>query len=503
MKILKIFFLFFPLLTFSQNKFDSLREKLQQNKTYEYVYGFENNYAVFRTFNDKMGVIDSLQNVIIQPVFSFIHNKKELINLFEVGNDVNKKFRRGFIDLKGNIKIPIIYDDVYYAENNIIIVTKENKFGVLDTLNKSILPVKFDYIYTSNNLIIARTKEKSDIYNFQGKKLSNLSFSEISDFIYNKAIITFHNKSTSIIDNIGTILLKSDKNYNFKKVLNNNLYIIKSNQNSKEGVLNSKEDIIIKCKYDELKLVKTFYIAKSKNKKGFISLTDSILKPIIYDEIFFSNLDEAVTFGDNNIGDNFIVIKDNLFGVLNPSVVKDVIPLNYKYINTLFDSYYIVQNNENKNGLFFKNGEKILNEDYKFYNVFENSIFTTKNNKAFLVKLEENKFKEIEIFVDEFVKFKDELEFAKNANQIFKSKGKFGVINYKNNVIIPCEYELIENIYLSKEFIVKKNNKFGIVNSENKVIVEIEYDGFKKLKEVILFTKDKKIIKKSHQIIYR
>jgi hypothetical protein len=77
------------------------------------------------------------------------------------------------------------------------------------------------------------------------------------------------------------------------------------------------------------------------------------------------------------------------------------------------------------------------------------------------------------------------------------------VINNENNIIIPCEYELIENIYLSKQFIVKKNNKFGIVNSENKIIVEIEYDDFKKFKERILFTKNKQTIKKYHDISYK
>jgi hypothetical protein len=99
-----------------------------------------------------------------------------------------------------------------------------------------------------------------------------------------------------------------------------------------------------------------------------------------------------------------------------------------------------------------ENGEKVLNEEYEFYNVFQKTIFATRNNKQFLIELEDAKYNEKEVSVDEFVKFKDEQEFPKNANQIFKSKGKFGVINYENKIVIPCEYESIENIYLSKEF---------------------------------------------------
>jgi hypothetical protein len=269
----------------SQKKFDYIREKLEQNHKYEYVYDFENNYAVFRTFDNKMGVIDSTEKIVIRPVFSFIYNKKELQNLFEVGNEINNKFKRGFIDLKGNVKIPIIYDDVFYIEKGLIRVSKDNKFGVIDTLNNIILPTKFDYISTDNNLIIAEIKGLNNLFDYQGKQISNLQFTEISNFSNNKAIIAFQNKSNSIIDNIGNIVLKPIKDYYFERVLNNDLYLIKNNQNAKVGVMNSKGEFIIECKYDEIKQAKSFFIAKSNNKKGFISLTDSIIKPFVYDEI--------------------------------------------------------------------------------------------------------------------------------------------------------------------------------------------------------------------------
>jgi hypothetical protein len=176
--------------------------------------------------------------------------------------------------------------------------------------------------------------------------------------------------------------------------------------------------------------------------------------------------------------------------------------MNYKNIRTIFDNYYIVENNENKNGLFTKSGKRILNENYEFYNVYKNSIFATKENKQYIINLEEDKYYEKEINVNEFVKFKDVQQFSKNENQIIKNENKFGVINSTGKIIIPCDYEYIENIYLSKEYVVKKNNKFGIINSENKIVVEIEYDNYKKLKESILFTENNKTKKKYHEITF-
>ncbi|WP_322548970.1 WG repeat-containing protein [Flavobacterium psychraquaticum] len=503
MKIFNLILLLLPLLSQSQNKFESIREKLKQNKKYEYVYAFENSFAVYRTFDNKMGVIDSTENIIIKPIYSYINNKKELKNLFEVGNNLNKKFKRGFIDLKGNIKIPIVYDDVFYIDNGLIRVSKDNKIGIIDTLNNVILPIKFDYISLDNNLIIAENKGINSLYNLTGKQISDLQFTQISEFRNNKAIIVLPNKSNSIIDNNGNVILKSIKNHSFERVFNDNLYLIKNNLTAKEGIINSKNEFIIKCKYDEIKQVNSFFIAKSNKKNGFISSTDSIVKPFIYDEIYFSYFDDAVGFGDNNLGDNYIVKKDNLFGVINPNSLDEIIPINYKSIRTSFDNYYVVQNNENKNGLFTQNGKRVLNEDYEFYNIFKNSIFGTKNNKRFLIYLEGEKFTEKELSINKFIKYKDVQELSISENQIFKSEEKFGVINSSNKIVIPNEYEFIENIYLSKQFVVKKNNKFGIVNSENKTIVEIEYDDYKKLKEVILFTKDNKKIKKYHEITFK
>lgn len=501
MKFFKLLFLFSPILSISQNKLTTTIEK--QNNKYEYVYAFENNHAVFRTFANKMGVIDSKGNVVVTPIFSFIYNKKELKNLFEVGNKINKKFKRGFIDLRGNTKIPIIYDDVFYVEKDIIRVTKDNKFGVLDTLNNTILPIKFDYISFDNDIIITQIKEKKELYDFRGKQISNIAFTDISNFIDNKAIVTFQNKSTSIIDHTGNIILKTIKGFSFENVLNDEKYLIKNNLNEKKGVVNSKGDFMITCKYDAIKQVKSFFIATINDKQGFISSTDSIIKPFDYDEIYVSNFDNPIVLEHYKIGANCIVQKDNLYGVMNPYIKNDIIPLRYKNITTVFDKYYIVENTEGKNGLFLGNGANILNEEYKFYNTYENTIFASRNNKQFLIKLEDAGFSEKEVFVDTFVTFKGALGYRKNANQIFTSKGKFGIVNTKNMIIVPCEYESIEPIYDSNEFIVKKDNKYGVVNSANKIVEKIDYDAFNILKESIVFTKKNKAVKKHHQISYQ
>ena len=120
-----------------------------------------------------------------------------------------------------------------------------------------------------------------------------------------------------------------------------------------------------------------------------------------------------------------------------------------------------------------------------------------------MISIEDDKFSQSEVFVDEFVKFNDDKEFPKSANQIVKTNGKFGVVNYKNLMVIPCIYELIESIYDTNEFIVRKNNKYGVVNSENKIVENIEYDAFQIIKETISFSKKNNKTKKYHSISFK
>ncbi|OYQ38441.1 WG repeat-containing protein [Flavobacterium aurantiibacter] len=498
MKALKIYLLLFPIICLSQSKFNFVKERLVLKKKYEYVYDFQNNYAVFRTFDKKMGVIDSTGNVFIQPTFSFIYNRSELKNLFEVGNRVNRKFKRGYIDLKGNIRIPIDYDNVYYHQEGLIGVSKAGKHGVLDTLNNLVLPLKYDYLFFDGNLIIAETGGAKSLYNYQGKQITDLQFLKISRFKDGKAIVTDANKSNFIIDNQANIVLKPIKDCAFEAILKDDLFLIKDNLSAKFGVVTVKAQFLIPVKFDKLEQTEDVFIATRDGKKGIISRTDSVIKPFIYDHIYPSFREKFSIDGDNKKSSHYTVVKDNLCGIVDLHLEQDVLPMRYKWISTALNSYYIVVNTEDKNGLFLVNGEKLLDEDYQFFNVFENSIFATKNKRPIIVKLDGQKFEELEILADDLVAFTETPHFVTNANQIFSANGKFGIVNYQNKIVVPCEYDFIENIYLSNEFIVKKGKKFGIVNSENKVLLEIEYDAFVIKKEVIEFRKQK--LKKYYEV---
>jgi hypothetical protein len=486
-------------LTVSQNNLDEVAERFKGKYKCEYVYNFENNYAVFKTFEKKMGVIDTSGTIIISPIFAFIHNNKKLKNLFEVGNKVDNKFKRGFINLQGAVVIPIVYDFVFYFGNDVISVAKNGKIGVVNTLNTIILPVEFDNISIDNNLLIGQKDGTLQLYDMQGKKINDLQFTEISKFKDNHAIVGFADKTSAVIDINGAIVLKSLENYNFKILFDDKLYLIINNSTSKFGVVDSNNKLIIDTNYDEIRQFGSMFIADKNGKKGFVSRSDSIIKPFLYDEIFSGYKGRSGLPKKGNV----IVKKNKLYGIVDPNVENEVIEINYKQITNFNTNYYIVENVEGRNGLFNYNGEVILNEIYKFYNVYKNFIFATKNEKQYIIQVENGKkYIEEEVAVDEFVDFIDVVKYESCGNQIVKKEDRFGVINHLNKIIIPCEYEMIQNIYMSSEFIVKKKGKCGIINPDNQIVVAIEFDRYKILKESILLSKKNSKIEKFHPKVF-
>ena len=128
--------------------------------------------------------------------------------------------------------------------------------------------------------------------------------------------------------------------------------------------MNAKGEFAISCNYDKVEQANTLFIAESNNKKGILSVDESIVMPFVYDEIYLSYFYVVDGFDDYEIGENYIVKKDNLFGVIDPNTENEIIPVHYKSISTLFDKYYLVQNTEERNGLFLENGEALLLEEY-------------------------------------------------------------------------------------------------------------------------------------------
>jgi hypothetical protein len=108
---------------------------------YENIGGFtEENMAVFMN-NGKIGLINTKGIEMIQPIYD------SLIE-FQNGYVVNFKGKYGFIDIKGNVITPCIYQQIKPEGHLYVRVKKDNKYGWLDIETKDIaIPIKYDFVW--------------------------------------------------------------------------------------------------------------------------------------------------------------------------------------------------------------------------------------------------------------------------------------------------------------------------------------------------------------------
>jgi len=98
-----------------------------------------------------------------------------------------KSKKKGLYDyLENKIVIPIQYEFIYKNENYWVVYNEVNEYGkkilsVYDSSFKQILPLEFDKIKVIRNYIYTEKGEIKDIYNPQGKNLTEGKFQEIID----------------------------------------------------------------------------------------------------------------------------------------------------------------------------------------------------------------------------------------------------------------------------------------------------------------------------------
>jgi hypothetical protein len=246
-------------------------------------------------------------------------------------------------------------------------------------------------------------------------------------------------------------------------------------RNNKFGITDSLQNVIIPFKYDFIEYENQRLIVHKNNLNGLFSLENKELVPIEFKFILPRK------------NDRFILWKNNSTDGLCDMNGKIIIPVKYKNVSsTENDDFYITENENNLNGVYDYNGKNIILEEYKFFTVDEYKIFATKHNKAQIIDLQNSKNN---IDLDEKIELIETLRhhaMGENLFQIIKKENKFGLINSKNETIIPIIYDEIKSSQNWRYFIIKQNNKIGLINVNGTVTKEPIYDSIELRKEYIV-----------------
>ncbi len=198
---------------------------------------------------------------------------------------------------------------------------------------------------------------------------------------------------------------------------NSGLSII--NKDNGYNLANAKGQVILNTTYEDLENILPFhYIFSNQNKYGIINALGQILIPNQYDELNYNK--------DNNL---LIALKQKKFGLIS-SFNKILLPF-------IYDNISDIKNNT----CFLK-----IKETFIHYNIVKKELTSLP------------------------------YEWVDNTHKDWvrvKLNNKFGIINYKNEKIIPCIYDRIK-ILNDSQFLVVTNALFGIIDYKGDTVLSID-----------------------------
>ena len=245
-------------------------------------------------------------------------------------------------------------------------------------------------------------------------------------------------------------------------------------KDNKYGVTDSLKNSIIPFKYDFIEYQNKRLIIRKNNLNGLFSVNNEELIPIEFEFIVPRK------------NDRFILWKKNSLNGLCDNNGKIVIPIKYKELySTENDDFYITENEKNLNGVYDINGVNIIPEEYKFYTIDNYRIFAAKNSKNQIIDLS-NSMNNIQLDETELVETMRHYSTGESLLQIIKRENKYGVINSKNETIIPVIYDEIKSSQNWRYFIIKQNTKIGLINVNGIVTKEPVYDAIELRKEYVI-----------------
>lgn len=462
---------------------------------YDSVGIFYNTYLVKK--NGKYGTLSDSGKLVLPVKYdkilggnkevSFVQNKKGDVVL--VFNETGKVFSQKIEDA-----------DVYA---NLAIVKANGKFGVIK--KDIVVPFEYDSISYRITTGSGNKLQKDDPFAFRRSNLSRSIFdlvvskngklglvSSEGAVIYpaeNEEISRVDSKNYYLVrkDNLYSIYFKSANRrtaFEFDRIYADGYGYVMAVKNDKSGVFNLQGELIVPFEYDNdfiAQLSPGLRVTKDK-KRGIIDPEGKILVPAIYEDVS--------TFYESGFKEFIKVKLDGKYGVVNLDG-KLIIPAEFEWIGVENSFFQVVTPEpDRKSGLYDKTGHVVVPAEYRW---ITNSA--TENSNIIILEKENGSYN----FLDE----KNELILPENASEYgyvpdeenllhpfsstrhylmyVKSKeGKYGMLNEMSGTLdIPMVYDKIIQRFESSGHIyysVQKGKKSGLINERNEVLIPFEYD---------------------------
>lgn len=273
------------------------------------------------------------------------------------------------------------YEDIGYDENNnCLILQQDSKQGLSDFDGNRIIDIKYDNIYISGKYINAQIDNNIEIYDYETKqKLSYENIIGINQTNSDKYSIAITNEEKYKIILNETNELKTEE-YEYLEYVFGDCFII--SKNSKYGVIDINNNIIIDFKYDNIKKIPNSELLqcyKSKEDKVDIIAYDKLIITMSNPEIYLEenyiklNSDSQQIYIDytGKILSNLEIYNKELYafeqqgkwGYIDKNENIVISPI-YDYVTEFNEYNFAGVKTDGKWGVININGEEIIEPTY-------------------------------------------------------------------------------------------------------------------------------------------
>lgn len=351
-----------------------------------------NTFVVY--LGDKCGMIDSSGNTLVPCIYDEVSQINN--NFFKIG--IAGKY--GIVNLAGEIvtpvkfqsiedydneyallqtndksglfhyasktlQLPSMFDELNIWTNDLFIIKKDNKYGLINVKGDFIHPMVFDAVteYPDNKLLAIR-KEKMGWIDSLGHMFIVCKYDSVGDWYagYSPAKL---NGKWGMIDSLGKVFipfqytaLRTSLNQNVLAdemqmspfVANDSGYVWVRNEENLWGITYRNGKQIISCKYDSLypcKLNKNLFITKVNGRFGLVTKQDEELLAPAYADFYETS-------------NGFFVARQGIrFALIAPSG-DPITPFKYQEIQYIEADKYIWVIYDDKRGLIDFTGREFF-----------------------------------------------------------------------------------------------------------------------------------------------
>ncbi len=348
-----------------------------------------------------------------------------------------------------------------WFENNLLRVSKNGKYGIIDCDGNHILECEYDEINSLKSVegnLIVKKDGKVGLVNNVGQQIIETKYNDIKTLkegYKNEYIIIDENGNSGVISTSGTIIIEPA--YKEIKFLNStDYYSVKIND--KWQLINKKGEIVNNS-YDEYTFVKGDYVIVRKDQKyGIITIDGQVKIEPTYEELNYA------------FSVYYIAKQNSKYGIINTENVS-IIPLEYLSMNYWEEKEILIADRTISETVLFDSN---LTEKLAGIFVYENDYIKARVNsedKYYTYRFEEKQTKDI-----------------LTKNTLFVSKdpetGKYGYVDSQGNLVVEYSYDDAKEQNKYGYAAVKVNGMWGsldkggkqalptVVNLENSIYVD-------------------------------